>query len=276
MQLKKIAIHSVPRSGSSWLGCIFDSAPQSVYRFQPLFSYGHKGQLTENASKKDINDFFEDIRYTKDPLALHGITNSRTPVFKKEKSTHIVYKEVRYHYILENLLKKDVDIKIIGLVRSPFATIHSWLNAPREFKKELGWKVEEEWIYAPSKNQNRSEEFNGFEKWKEVTHLFLKLQQEYPDQFYLLNYDKLLQHTKAEIKKAFDFCGLTFTKQTELFIEQSTSSTFEDDDAYSVYNSKTKDDAWQDGFPDFITQAIKNDPEFIRLNHKFKWIDNSL
>lgn len=73
--------------------------------------------------------------------------------------------------------------------------INSWLNAPKEFKKELGWEELEEWRYAPKKNSVGLEEFNGFEKWKEVAHLFEKLQIKFPDRFYLIKYDDLISKT---------------------------------------------------------------------------------
>lgn len=40
--MHKIAIHSVPRSGSTWLGEILNSSANVKYCFQPLFSYKFK------------------------------------------------------------------------------------------------------------------------------------------------------------------------------------------------------------------------------------------
>lgn len=273
MKLKKIAIHSVPRSGSTWLGSTFDSSTQTEYRFQPLFSYGHKGQLDENSPLQDINNFFNDIKCTKDDFVLQKDAKMKQiiPEFQKKKISHLVYKEVRYHHIIENLLRKDPEIKIVGLIRSPFATLNSWLSAPKEFKKELGWTVEDEWQYAPNKNLGKPEEFNGYAKWKEVTSLFLKLQEEYSKQFYLMSYDELLQNTESEIKNVFNFCELDYTDQTEAFIKKSTSNSAKDDDAYSVFKSKKKDDAWKKSLPEFIKKEILNDPQVNEWNKEFNW-----
>jgi len=57
--MKKIALHSVPRSGSSWIGQILNSSPKVNYKFQPLFSYAFKGYLDENSSRERIDEFFE-------------------------------------------------------------------------------------------------------------------------------------------------------------------------------------------------------------------------
>lgn len=262
----------MPRSGSTWLGCIFDSSPNVAYRLQPLFSYTHKGKLNEVASLSEINTFFKEIYLTKDPYVLQFQAKEKNlvPKFKKEKVTHIVYKEVRYHHIIENLLKEDEDIIVVGIIRSPFSVINSWLKAPKEFKKELGWKVDEEWRYAPQKNGNRPEEFNGYEKWKEVAHLFLRIKNNYPNRFYLLEYEDLLKNNLQTVSSLFKFCNLEVTKQTLDFLLESTN--IQEQDAYSVFKKKENDMAWKKELPQFIIDEIRNDDDFKKLNEIFQWI----
>ena len=52
--MKLIAIHSMPRSGSTWLGSIIDSHPHICYKHQPLFSYCLKGYLDETSDYEKI------------------------------------------------------------------------------------------------------------------------------------------------------------------------------------------------------------------------------
>ena len=156
--MKRIAIHSAPRSGSSWLGQILNSSTKVCFRFQPLFSYAFKDYLNDKSSREDIVRFFENIAKSSDDFLLQKdkIDNEEYPLFEKDSNlTHIIYKEVRYHNILENLLTKDKDLKVIGLVRNPFAVISSFLNSPREFRKDLGWIEVEEWKLAEKKNNNK-------------------------------------------------------------------------------------------------------------------------
>ena len=40
--MRHLALFGCPRSGTSWLGQIFNSAPDVAYRYQPLFSYEFK------------------------------------------------------------------------------------------------------------------------------------------------------------------------------------------------------------------------------------------
>src|SRR5690606_410177 len=164
--MKRIAIHSVPRSGSTWLGNIFNSHPKVAFKYQPLFSYTFKNALDEKSTKNDILNFYKNINNSNDNFInqKEGIVKGIIPEFiKRPPLTHCCYKEVRYHNILENLLEKDSTIKVIGLIRNPLSVIYSWLNAPKEFRKDLDWRVSEEWRYAPKKNLNKPEEFNGYE-----------------------------------------------------------------------------------------------------------------
>ncbi len=244
--LKRIAIHSVPRSGSTWLGEIFNSSEKTIYKLQPLFSYALKGRLDSKSTKLEIDKFFEELSIIEDDFIDQKLSKERgiVPIFyKSDIPTHIVYKEVRYHHILENLLLKDKGIKVIGLIRNPLSVINSWINAPKEFRRELGWSEVEEWKHAKKKNLDRVEEFNGYEKWKEVTVLFEKLIEQYPNRFYLLRYNELLINTESTIKKLFEFCNLEYGISTQNFLNVSTN-TDQSSEAYSVFRNKQTDDKW--------------------------------
>lgn len=271
--MKKIAIHSVPRSGSTWLGAIFDSHPDLIFRLQPLFSYAFKDYLNETSSTEKINRFFNEISDSGDDFLnqLEARKSGLVPFFKKsETPSHQCYKEVRYHYILKNLLKKDIEIKVVGIIRNPFSVINSWLKAPKEFKPELGWEIENEWRYAPSKNKDKPEEFNGYEKWKEIAFLFLELKKEYPERFYLVEYERLIEDTNAQVKKLFTFCDLVLSSQTIEFLKQSCK--LNNSDPYAVFKLKKNDESWKKELPSFIIEEIKNDSDFHRLNKIFNWV----
>ena len=253
-----VAIHGVPRSGTSWLGQIINSSPWVRYRYQPLFSYAFKDRINPTSSRNEILAFFKELYDYEDAflLQLDKIESGAYPKFEKaEVQTHLAYKEVRYHHILENVFQQVPEIKVIGIIRHPCAVINSWLKAPKEFKPE--WDVKKEWRRAPSKNQNRPEEFYGFEKWKEVAEMFLRFREEYPEQFYLVLYRDLIKNTMEEVRKIFHFINLPVEKQTETFVAQSRSRTHAD--TYAVFRNKTKDVDWKAELPAFIREAIFND-----------------
>lgn len=250
-----VSIHGVPRSGTSWLGQIFNSSPNVAFRFQPLFSYAFKNRLGPNSTKEELADFFRDIYETKDEfvLQLKNISgNKEVDFLKNENPTHLIMKEVRYHHILQNLITNQPKIKVIGLVRNPCGCINSWLRAPKEFKPE--WNELEEWRKAPSKNLDRPEEFNGFEKWKEVASMFLGFSEKYPDNFKLIQYEKLNNDTLKCVKELFNFCELELGEQTKDFINLSRNN--DSKDAYSVFRKGQVNDSWVTQLNPIIAQSI--------------------
>jgi len=240
-----VSIHGVPRSGTSWLGKIFSFHSKVAYRFQPLFSYRFKGRITPDSDEHDIQTFLQELYEVKDDDFILGtwlkVEEPSLPVPHKEDLPSVmVLKEVRYHHLIEKLLTVH-NLQVIGIVRNPCAVINSWFQAPREFKKE--WDPLTEWRFAPSKNQGRIEEFNGFEKWKEVALLFLDLQKKYPDHFLLIQYEQLVEDPVNVIENAFSFVGLKMENQVESFIKASQSLHLED--AYALYKSPSVKSRWR-------------------------------
>jgi len=258
--MKKIAIHSVPRSGSSWLGEIINSSENVSYAFQPLFSYAFKSALNETSSLNDINEFYQAISVSNDDFITQKSSREigKKPRFEKQKITHVAYKEVRYQYAIENLIRKDPQQKVIGLVRNPLAVLSSWLNAPREFRADLNWDFVAEWNYARLKNEGKKEEYFGYQKWKETALLYKRLSSEYPDNFLLVNYSYLLKDSRKEVSKIFNFLNLSLTGQTENFLNTSESSAVSG--AYSVFRNKTAvDDAWKKVITETIIKKVIDD-----------------
>jgi hypothetical protein len=266
--LSKLALHSVPRSGSSWLGEILNSHPDVCYRFQPLFSYAYKSALSQVSDCEQVRNFFTDIADSDDDFIL--LKNDREagikPVFEKNSTASLIaYKEVRYHYILENALKRVPELKLVGLIRCPLAVLYSFLRSPREFRLDLGWDFESEWRFAQSKNLDLNENYFGYEKWKEVAFMFLRLKELYPDRTHLVNYNELISDSYIQTKALFRFLKLPLHNQTKVFLGQnerscSTKVTLSDaEDIYSVYNNRIEDDGWRGKLPNAIVEYIIDD-----------------
>jgi hypothetical protein len=240
-----VSIHGAPRSGTSWLGKIFSVHSKVAYRYQPLFSYRFKGRISLASTQQDIRSFLDELYDVKDDDFILGKLHpeeSTAFAFQKEGSPSVlVMKEVRYHHLIEKLLHAVDNLQVVGIVRNPCAVINSWLKAPREFKKE--WDPLTEWRLAPSKNQGRIEEFYGFEKWKELTFLFLDLEKRYPERFLLIPYEELVDEPIRVIENAFSFVGLHMEEQVKSFIRASQSH--HQDDAYALYKSPEVKSRWQ-------------------------------
>lgn len=266
--MNKIAIHSVPRSGSSWLGEIINSAPNVNYAFQPLFSYDFKSRLNDTSAKEDIDAFFNDISLSDDSFIRQkdDRLNNRKPIFMKNNIFDtIAYKEVRYHSILENMLNETSDVKVIGLVRDPRAVMSSWYKAKREFRTDLGWKLDEELMFAEKKNENRKEEYFGLAKWVETTLLFEQLAKKYPANFKLVMYNDLIFDTENIVRDIFSFLDLEFSQSTLSFL----SLDKEIDATYSVFKSKNKDNLWLENLD---IEVIKKIESYVIKHHLSKYL----
>ncbi len=261
-----VALHGVPRSGTSWLGQIFRSSPDVAFRFQPLFSYAFKDRLGPDSSRQDIETFFEDI-YASDDDFLHQreqIERGAYPDFESSADpTHLVMKNVRYHHVLENLIRKYPEkVLVVGLMRHPCAVMNSWLKAPREFKPE--WDILSEWREAPSKNLGRPEEFYGFEKWKQVAQMFLRFEKEYQDNFHLVRYSDLNRATEETVRGIFEFCRLPMSTRTLSFLQESRQRSHPHVNA--VYRKMNDNRKWEQELPPLIASEILSELENTGLN----------
>lgn len=233
-----VSINGSPRSGTSWLGKIFDSHPDVTYRYQPMFSYRFKNTLTVNSTIGEIEHYLDELYQLDDDdfiLQIQQKKRGAHPEYfcKYPRPGYMVMKEVRYHYLIESLLRSLDGIKVVGIVRHPCGVINSWIKTPREFNPE--WSANSEWRWAQSKNRGRPEEYYGFEKWKELARLFLRLQDEWSDTFYLASYERLVENTMDEVENMFNFTGLPMHPQVVKFIEASHAREVEDPD--TVYRT---------------------------------------
>ena len=265
--MDKIGIFGVPRSGTSWLAHIFNSHPDVALRFQPLFSYGHKGSLSEFSSEDDILVFFKNIFNSQDPFALMTSESQQNyPTFKKSnKLTHIVFKETQYLNLIKNILDKSKDVKIIGIVRNPLAVMASWVKAPKEFNPE--WDFLREWRGAPGKNKNKPEMYYGFDQWRRAAKLFFQFEKLFPKQFLLINYKGLNCSTVDTVSKIFEFCNLKMCDQVHNFIRESKSR--HDPDPYSVFRANANDDSWKKTLPDNVVNEILTEMKNTQLENLF-------
>jgi hypothetical protein len=251
-----VGIHGAPRSGTSWFGQLFNSHPAVAYRYQPFFSHAFRNRINDASRAEAIRRVFGELLTTSDAF-VNQTGSSRLardlPDFEKTPPTHLVYKEVRFHHLVEHLINSVSEMKCIGIVRDPRAVLASWFQAPKEFREE--WTPEEEWRHASRKNCGSAENWYGFERWKELSCLFLDLSHRYPDRFRLVRYEELVEAPERTVTAVFEFCGLACTKQTARFIEEST--TRDDGDPYGVFRRLGPKPPAQ--LPDGISELIEQE-----------------
>lgn len=228
-----ISIHSVPRSGSSWLLSVFDSSENTKCVYQPLWSYTYKNRINEKSKKENFELFIDELRETDDEYCCmktnyHTNNGKNQPItFYKKNKKHVVMKHTTHHYLIEKFIRFNKNIKIIGLIRNPENVIESQMKAKHEKLKD--------WLNGTDKNTVQ-ECYFGFNKWLELNKYFIQLKEKYHDNVYLISYENLLKDTNNEIEKLFRFCGIKLNEQTLNFIDKSTS--INDNYDYSVFRNK--------------------------------------
>ncbi|RAP59381.1 sulfotransferase [Oleiagrimonas sp. MCCC 1A03011] len=253
MNIQIIGIHGAPRSGTSWVGEIFNSSPQTAYRYQPLFAYAFRDRIDVDSDAAEVRSWLDDLLHTRDEFVLQtGAARlaRRGTQFTKTSTTHLVYKEVRFHHLIEHLLDAIPGARYVGLIRDPRDVIASWSMAPREF--DLAWSLDGEWRLAAHKNAGLGENWYGFERWKELAELFLRLSEKYPNRFRLVRYEDLVLDPEPIIRNLFSFCEIDFKNQTKRFLARSTSE--DDSDPYGVFRNTSN--RFQYKLPPHIAEAI--------------------
>ena len=252
-----INIHGVPRSGTSWLGEIFNSAPCVRYKYQPLYRKPLRGMIGAHSRREDLESYFRLLYGYGDDFIdrRQDVARGIAPRFalKDQTPAVLVSKHVRHHFLVPRLLALLPEMRIVGIVRHPCAVLHSWRRTPWP-TYDPDWDFLAEWRFAPSKNRYRPEWYYGFHRWQEVAKLFLDMQRLHPQRFYLLRYEDLVADTEAQVERLFDFCGIPLGAQTAAFLQRSTSSTV--DDAYGVFRQQTDVHAWRAKMEEAVVRTI--------------------
>lgn len=252
--LPVIGLHGAPRSGTTWIGQIFNSAPEVAFRFQPFFAHAFRARVDAATSAGDLDQILRDIAVTEDDFILQrGRPNLDGDLaFAKSRASVTVYKEARYHHLLPTLMEIP-RFRGVGIIRDPLEALSSWRNAPREF--DPTWDFGTEWREARLKNAGRIEEFFGYEGWKRAALIFQDLAAKHPDRFRILRYGDLTADPVGVVGALFGFLGVAMTEQTVTFLRRSTSR--DDGDTYGVFRDLSRRAA--PDLPDAVRQAVLED-----------------
>ncbi|MEM9489575.1 MAG: sulfotransferase [Myxococcota bacterium] len=256
---KRVAvITGMPRSGTSWIGQIVDSSPQVRYRMSPLFSYEFKNYVREGARREDwehvlrgsygSDNEFMNQSYRRDA--------GEYPTFarKEVEPELLVVKFNRFQNLIEEMLDLLPEVKMVAVVRHPCGTIHSWLTAPKEFPPDAD--PMEHWRSGACKKTGYGDNF-GFDDWKWVTRLHVRLAAQRPQQFRLIRYEPFVRDPIAHSRDLLAFFDLTYSDQTADFLARSQRDIVPGD--YSVFKPPSVADRWRDELQPAIRDAIVAD-----------------
>ena len=260
-----VVVAGVARSGTSWLGQLFDSHPQVVYRFQPFFSYAFRDRMHADSDTTSWRTFFRDVVASDDPFLTQQArrASGEYPVFSKATpSTHLVFKTCRFQYLLPNLLRKCPETRLVAVVRHPCAVLDSWRHTPSEFPN--GAEFQREWREASCKNQGKTSEFFGYYKWKEAAHLYLDLRDQLPERVDVVPYRMLVEQSRTVVPSLLKSAGLTYPEQTRSFL--GACHRGHQDSPFAVFKDPNVVDQWKrNDFPKVVRDEIDADLRDTRL-----------
>jgi hypothetical protein len=245
----------MPRSGTSWLSQIVESCPQVRFRLSPFFSYAFKNRVNATSSRDEFESVFrgayeatdEFMEQTRNRKAGHYPTfGERDP-----EPAVLVMKMTRFHDYLEQMLRLFPELKVVAIVRNPCGAINSWLRTPREFP--AGAVPLDEWRTGRCRKTGPGE-FWGFDDWKEVTRLHLRLEDEHPLQFRIFRYEDLVAGGTPAAERIFAFFDLPFGEQSRRFLQESQSR--HDDDTHATFKRPEVKDRWRSELEEPIREAI--------------------
>ena len=249
-------VFSMPRSGSSWLGQIFDSCPYVLYKFQPfgLENYAQSLENIEfiNSPKNILESIFNDSEPFINQRCMAEYykknKNNYMGFLKNNKTTINVCKNVHGIDYVPYFINIE-EVRIIFLIRHPCGYINSLLTSPERSQKDYKDWIEGTFISYDNKVNwftgapRYDREYRGFLDWIHTTLLFTHLESNNHDKIRVLKYEDLVESPVDTISSLFKWLGIKLEKQTIDFIETSTSS--HDEDPYSVYKNSTVVSKWK-------------------------------
>jgi hypothetical protein len=253
-----VIVAGMPRSGTTWLGQIFDSHPEVAYRVCPLFCHSLKNALDLDSPRSAWQHvlqkaFLEPTEYM---LEIRGRLAGDLPPFslKTRPPRRLVLKFDHHQNLVGRALELFDDLRVVGIVRDPCAAIDSWLRAPKEFPQEAD--PLQHWRDGRIKKRWPGDHF-GFDDWKRLAAEFLALQQRYPGRMELMWYDQFVRAGPAAAEALLARCGLGPHPAPRAFVEDSHSR--HSDATYSVFKRPGVVGAWRKRLPSAIREAIERE-----------------
>jgi hypothetical protein len=249
----------LPRSGTSWLGQIFDSHPDVRFKLSPLFSYAFKNALNESSTTADVYQFLQDVYHCEDSFL--DQTDRRIkgeyPTFetKNAEPEFLAIKENRYHNLIRHLLAVDKKLVVVYIVRNPCGAINSWLSCSNEFPKEAN--AMEQWRSGSIRKNGKPEEFWGFDDWKLLTSMYRNMSLLEPERVKIVSYEQLVTDSLNTVSEVFSFAELEMNSQTKNFLRDSQSTM--NCQSYAVYKKPEVAKRWRDELDSKIASEIYQD-----------------
>ena len=249
----------MPRSGTTWLSQIVESAPEAIVRLSPNYAYPLKNRLSAASTAAEWRAVLAHALATDDPFMTQNWRRDsgdlvRFPKARVAGRPILFVKDTRFHGHYRVAMDRLPRAKCVYIVRHPAASLHSWRRSP-EFPE--GAAFEAEWRSGACRKGTGSGEYWGFDDWKALTLDYQACCLRNPDRYLVLRYEDLVGNARREAARVFAFCGLALGAPTEAFIRESQSR--DEPGAYSVFRQKDVAGRWRRDFPADILGRIEAD-----------------
>lgn len=207
-----LIISGSPRSGTTWLGELLSTIPNSIMLFEPLHlkrnprskEYGFKWRTYISPESKNRMEklFFEELFKCKH---LNSWITREAPVHKLFNVEYLIFKFVRANLLL-NWLKNNFPIKKpILIIRHPCAVVSSQLRL-KQFSKLKDLYVSDKFYEDFPTLLNTLKNYGTYEellsaRWCQENYAPLATNK---SSFLLITYENLLINPREEIKKIFN------------------------------------------------------------------------
>lgn len=245
----------MPRSGTTWLSQIFESAPDVVVRLSPPYSFDYRQTLGLGSGPDAWRAVLRGATDSDDKFLTQNWRREtgELPDFGDEKTsaTRLAIKDTRFHALYAAGMTALPAARTIYLVRNPAAVLWSWRNC-KEFPADADFR--EQWRSGACRKREGDGEYWGFADWLTLTTAYQRLAEAEPNRYLIVRYEQLVTNALATARQMFDFCDLPLRQRTVEFIRSSQSSF--DPRPYSVFKGQGLRDDWREELPADIYSAI--------------------
>ena len=261
---RPIFLLGMPRSGTTWLSQIFESAPDFIVRLSPPYSYAYRGRLTEASTRKDWQEVLKGAFASNDTFLTQDWRREtgELAAFNKDLSsvTRLAVKDTRFHRLYRTGMTVLPDAKSIYIIRHPAAALWSWKNC-KEFPSDAVFT--NEWRRAACRKQEGIGEYWGFDDWLKLSTDYLSAAQAEPLRYMIVRYESLVRNPLEVARRMFEFSGVPLCQQTADFITSSRARF--DPRPYSVFKGSLLRESWREEFPKDILLSIENETQAAGL-----------
>ncbi|MBE0436033.1 MAG: sulfotransferase [Methylomicrobium sp.] len=300
-----LLLFGMPRSGTTWLAKMIDSAPDVIYRHEPdsenkiampTITYKNEryDQIIKEYCESLINcntvkicgkmpffkkSYYNPVTYllfknsvylSKIAKRFHCSTKIIELIDRDRKNLFLLWKSIESIGRSEAIMKAMPQCKMIYIIRNPCGHIASVLSGEKynEFSSAVqAWEdygIFEKLLKTEAAKKrgltlDSIKSYNAIERlayrWLLYNEHALTSLNDFASRTFIVRYEDICERPIEKLKEIFEFSGLNWNEQTEIFIKKSIS--LDSGGYYSVYkNPVISSEKWKKQLSDKDVETI--------------------